>query len=324
MKSYRLEKFNSYTLFNIIIIIFVFFISLWLLNYYLQGDQIHYIKTYKTLSTMSLIEGYIYYNNVLSSKEFIHFLLSWLLSGYINKNLFISISNVLLAYFTIKLLIKWKVSLVIIFSIVILNFYFIVLYTGAERLKFGIIFLVISFYYFDNKKIFILFSILAILAHTQTVVIYGSILVYFFIKQIIHIIKFMKIKKSIFYLIFLIIIILPLVYEQLISKFFAYFYINSFMELYQWSLLFLLSLFYSKNRSETFVIFLVLGIITLLVGGSRVNMMSYFVFLFYGLQYKQGLNTGVVITSIYLFFKSIPFVYSTYMYGDGFYKASIF
>ena len=113
-------------------------------------------------------------------------------------------------------------------------------------------------------------------------------------------------------------------HEHLVSKFFAYFYINSFLELYQWSLLFFLSLIYSKNKNQTLVIFLVLGIVTLLVGGSRVNMMSYFVFLFYGLQYKQGLNIGVIITSLYFFFKSIPFVYSIYTYGDGFYKTSIF
>lgn len=323
MKNNFILKQNE--LINLIFILIpVFLISIWLLEYYLLGDQIHYIKTYEALADLSLKEGYDYYNGALSSKELIHFLLSWLLSDYINKNLFISIANILLAYFTVKLLTKWKVSFVIIFFIVVLNFYFIVLYTGAERLKFGILFLVISFYYFNNKKIFILFSVLAILAHTQTIIIYGSILVYFFTKQIIYAMKFMKIKKSVFYLIFLIILVFPLIYEQLVNKFFAYFYINSFLELYQWSLLFLLSLLYSRNKSQTILIFLVLCVITLLVGGSRVNMMSYFVFLYYGLQYKHGLNMGVIITSIYLFFKSIPFVYSIYMHGDGFYKTLIF
>ena len=311
------------TLFSIFIVILVFFMSLWLLEYYLLGDQVHYIATYEALSDMSLVEGYQYYNNALSSKEFIHFILSWLLSGYVSKNLFIGISNALLAYFAAKLLIKWKVSLIVIFFIVILNFYFIVLYTGAERLKFGILFVLISFYYFDNKKKFILFSILAILAHTQTVIIYGSMIVYFFIKQILSTIEFKKMKKSIFYLIFLFVIILALVYEQLITKFFAYFSINSFSELFQWLVLFCFSLIYSRNKSQTIIIFLVFGLVTLLVGGSRVNMMTYFVFLFYGLQYRQGLNIGVLTTTAYLFFKSIPFVYSIYIYGDGFYEATI-
>lgn len=315
---------QSHLINSILLAVLVFFISQWLLNYYTQGDQVHYIKVYEALSNMALVEAYIYYNLNLDSKEIVHFFLSWLFSSYLSKNLFISIVNGLLAYFTARLLIKWRVSSIIIFFIVILNFYFIVLYTGAERLKFGVLFLVISFYHFDNKKFFVLFSILAVLAHTQLIVIYISIIIYFFIEQIIYTIKFMKIKKFILYLIFLSIIVLGLIYEQLVSKFFAYFDIKSFLELFQWLLLLFLSLIYSRDKTQTLVIFLVLGIITLMVGGTRINMLTYFVFLFYGLQYKQGLNFGVIITSIYFFFKSIPFVYTIYMYGDGFDKTSIF
>ena len=60
----------------IFIVVLVFFISLWLLEYYFLGDQVNYIGTYSALSDMSLIEAYKYYNNALDSKEYIHFLLT--------------------------------------------------------------------------------------------------------------------------------------------------------------------------------------------------------------------------------------------------------
>ncbi len=317
-------KINKFFLFNFSVVLLVYFLSLVLLNYYTNGDQEHYIRAYEGLADRNLLEGFLFYNGALSSGEFVHFILSWILSGHVEKNIFIATSNAILAYFTSKLLIKWNVNLLVIFSIVVLNFYFIVLYTGAERLKFGVLFMIISFYYFEHTKRFILFSIIAVLAHTQILIVYLSMIFYFYSNQLFIVMNYQKIKKIALYILVLSILIFVVIYDQLIKKFLGYLDIKPITELFQWFVLLIMSLYYSKDRSQTFMVFLALAVVILLVGGMRVNMLAYLAFLYYGLQYNRGVNIGVISMSMYFFVKSIPFVYAIFEHGNGFSDNALF
>ena len=48
-------------------------------------------------------------------------------------------------------------------------------------------------------------------------------------------------------------------------------------------------------------------------------MIGYFVFLYYALPIRNGLNIGVVATSIYFLFASLNFLTKVIEHGDGFY-----
>ena len=93
---------------------------------------------------------------------------------------------------------------------------------------------------------------------------------------------------------------------------------NDIFDLVRIFLLLLLSMWYSKNKNQTLLLFVPLVLAVYFVGSDRVNMMAYFVFLYYGLQCKGGLNFRVLTTTVYFALKSYGFVVDIIRYGDGF------
>ena len=69
--------------------------------------------------------------------------------------------------------------------------------------------------------------------------------------------------------------------------------------LWKLAVFFLLSMYYAEDKVESTSLFLPLFVAVFLVGGERVNLFGYFLFLYYGLQFKGGRNYGVGITSVY-------------------------
>ena len=67
------------------------------------------------------------------------------------------------------------------------------------------------------------------------------------------------------------------------------------------------------------MIFFPLFIAVFLIGGERVNMIGYFVFLYYALPINKGFNFGVLLTSAYFLAASFGFTINIIEHGDGFY-----
>ena len=145
----------------VFVIAVVFFGSLYIGPFYILGDQLHYREIYKNLSEFGLVDGYVYYTSTIDSLEFVHFFFSWLASSHLEKDLFIALANGVLAWISLTLFQKWKASLFIAAFLVVTNYYFIAMYFSAERLKFGFIFVGLSFIYLDRVKLFYTFSFLA-------------------------------------------------------------------------------------------------------------------------------------------------------------------
>ena len=74
----------------------------------------------------------------------------------------------------------------------------------------------------------------------------------------------------------------------------------------------------SDVKSKVIFMFIPLFIAVLLVGGDRINMISYIVFLYFSLPIKKGLNFGVIVSSVYFMVATIFFVGNILLYGDGF------
>lgn len=296
----------------------VLLLSLLIMPFYTDGDQTQYRKVYEALPDLGLTEGFLFYGGNLGSQEFVHFILSWVASRFVDKDLFIAFSNAILAYVIMSLFQKWRVSVIIALLLLLTNFYFLVLYFAAERLKFGFIFLALSMIYIDHVKRFFGFATLALISHAQVIIVYVSILFNVFVRQIVKLFRTSTVSKS--SLLFAPFLFIPplLVGNHLFSKFQSYYSERDLTELARILVFLLLALWYSKKKMETFIMFIPMVITVYMVGGDRVNVLGYFAFLYYAMQFKGGWNFGVLATSAYFSFASIDFLVNVFQYGDGF------
>jgi len=293
--------------------------SMVILPYYQGGDQVYYRELYGLLKDLNIEDGYKIYFLKVGATEPLSFLFLWTGSNLdIEKDILISFFNTILAYVIINLLIEWKVSLFIISLIILTNYYFIVMYTGAERLKFAFIFLILSIYNTQNLKKYLLF---AILSHFQTLLVYASMFFVFLSKQILTLFKKGVINRNIIFIIILGVILISLFYMPILNKI-EYYMIYGQVNIYKLLLFMLLTLFYARRKNnlyEVIFLFLFLIIMVSIVGEERVNLIGYFIFLYYALKVKKGINLGVLLTSMYFGIKSYEFMYNIIIYGNGFY-----
>lgn len=300
--------------------LFVFGLSLLISPQYVNGDQLHYRATYEVVSSLSFIEGYLQYNLLLSSYEYVHYSLIWVFSRFLDKDVFIAFSNAFLVYFLLINLDKIRVYAPLAIILVLTNFYLFVLYFAAERLKYGMVFFLLSLYYIERVKVFYPFVILSLTAHAQFLIIYAGIafrnlrnLIWrFFTKGLI--------SKTVFFFFILAFVVVILLNKQIFSKFIAYYDSINIFDLWKMFIFFALSLWYSKKkRLDALFIFIPLIIAAALFGGERVNIFGYFVFMYYALQVNRGVNFGVLATTLYFGVQAYFFVENIVLYGDGFY-----
>ncbi len=295
----------------------VFVLTLVIMPFYTEGDQVNYRKAYEELANLYLVEGFLYYSSWIGSKEIFHFVLSWVASRFVEKDLLIGVSNGILAYVAMSLFLKWKASLIISFFLVSLNFYFFSLYFAAERLKFGFMFLAISLFCIDRPMPFYWFGVLALISHVQTLLVYGCLFFKVAVRQTARFLRSGMVSKSLLLLPFAVIPVL-FMKEHILGKLQAYSLQIGLSEIAKTALFLVLSMWYSKRRSEPVILFIPILFAVLLVGGFRINVFGYFVFLYYGLQSKGGWNLGVLSTSTYFAYCAIDFVANIFKYGHGY------
>lgn len=314
---------RKYAFAEIGVAVCVLLMSLVIAPYYVHGDQGAYHRAYDAVRGLSIKDGYDSYVFVVTGKEFIHFFIIWLASGWgIEKNLIMAVSNSVLAYFVMRLLGKWRASVFVAVSLVLTNFYMFVMYFAAERLKFGFIFLALSMLYLGQNKSFYASAMLAIVSHTQMLLLYAGI---FFTRLAMSASRFFRtFQFSVKNVTIPLLLIGPIVYifsEYLYVKLGNYNLLSTQFATIDYTratFFLILSLWYSKNKKETLLLFIPIMVAISIVGEGRVNMMAYFIFLYYGIQYKRGLNIGVLGTAVYFAFKAYIFVVDIIKEGDGF------
>lgn len=293
--------------------------------FYDDGDQLKYIKYYKIINGLNLVESFYSHKAIIGSSEPVYFILSWVSSNLqIEKIVFISLSNTILFFFYTKLMEKWRVSLYIYYPILFSNFYFLELYFAAERLKFSFIFIALFLIGIKSKRRQIIYITLSIISHLQQIIIFGAILTGILFEKFYRIILSGSFKLSSILsgisIIFFILFIFGFLGDHVLQKL-GFYLENSSGGLTQtWKafLFYFLSLVYSNERIRTTVYFMVIISLVFIVGPERINMIAYFIFLYYGLRYKNGINMGIIITSLYFSFKSIGFISNVIETGQGF------
>ena len=302
------------------IVVFIFVISILLSSLYNGGDQIYYDIFYNNIHYFSFAKSIVFYKITLSSSEYVYFLLVWVFSYIgISHIVFISFFNALLAYVMLKLFHRWNVHILVSTVFILTNFYIYVLFFSAERLKFGVLFFVISMLFIDNSKKFFFYFALSIMSHIQLIILYASV---FLNKVFIFLtsgnIFFINKWKLLVYVVSFFIVFF-IMSDQLVLKFNSYSNTKGIEAFFKSFVFLIAALWYSKNKQEVVVLFIPLFFAIYFVGDIRIDMFSYFLFFYYAIQANRGLNLGVFVTSVYFMYKSFQYLYNIFEYGNGFY-----
>lgn len=308
-------------LFNFLIALFGFFISLNLLQNYTHGDQIYYRIFYEKIAGLSYWDVGPVAKIEIDSNEPLTWLVLWAGSNLgIDKNVWISLLNVVLMTGLFALLMRHKAPWYVVL-LIFTNFYFLVLVTSAERLKISYIMLTYAFLMGSSKRYLFLFF--APLSHLQSVIFLAGLVLSSLHEQIRHLIQRFKINKRLLsQSVLLALIATPLVFllkNGIISKLNAYADAFSLFAFANITLLLLVATIATTNKLRMVLALLPMFFAIAVVGGDRVNMVA--VTLALGiLMFEQRLKHPlVVLLLLYFSFKSIPFISNVYAYGDGFY-----
>ena len=299
----------------------VFAISMVLGSLYTGGDQRIYTAVYNEIGSMGLIEAYAFYQFWLTSIEIIHFLFVWLLSGYIGKVFLFSALNTFFAGLIIRLFDSLKVNFLVTAFFLLTNFYLYVLFFAAERLKLGFILLLLSLVIRASKKLKITLVFMSLTAHLQMLLVVAPKVFETALSTLVRLLKVQRFKP-IYLLILVPFLLTPLILDYLIQKAQAYSITQqSIFDYMRISIFLLLSLWYAPkgySARRIFIIFFPLFICVFFVGGDRINMIGYLYFLMFALEHNNGLNMGILITSMYFFVKTIIFVNNIIQSSTGF------
>lgn len=297
-------------------IVFVSAITYGISPYYTNGDQIYYSRFYDEVEGKSFLEVLQFSKLIIDSLEPVYPFLVWIASEFFDKNLFLSISNATLVvgfFFACK---KYSVPSFLPFFILTTNFYFYVLYFSAERLKFAFIFLFFAIIFSERVVRFLLLFIIAIFSHVQLILMFSGIV----LKKLKP--NFSNPANTFKTLFFYILCLGIAIYlkDHILGK--VSYYANlplEYGDILKILLFAAASFYYSNKNKTTLWLFFPLFLATFIFGGGRVVVMGFFIFLFYALQYKKGLNLGILFFSSYFLIKTLDFIENVIMYGDGFY-----
>ncbi len=293
--------------------IFALIVTIWIDPSYTGGDPSLYRYVYDGLGTETLSHGFYFYSTVLSSTEPLHFLMIWVSSHLgVPREVFIGASSAVLALLATILLVRRGASLIVATIICSSSFYFILLYTTTERLKIAIIFLLLSALTVEKSKTAIVFAFLATAAHIQVSLLYFSLLMIYMVAQLRQAIANKNIPPNMIGTIAAVVIVIVSAYAliggQIASKSVSYAGLGQESDLLRVIPFYLITLIYTRNYVQVTLLFLPIIVLTPIIGYGRLNIFSYFIFLYYSVGIKNGFNIGVILTTLYFGYSSYAFL----------------
>lgn len=291
-------------------------------RYYVAGDQVGYHAAYHAVRGLEPDDGFRIYRFFISTMEFVHYAVVYVASNLsIDKNLFFAFLNGILGTLIFQLLRAKKVNIFVSSFFVFTNFYIYVLYFSSERLKLSLIILLFGAFYVGSLPARFVAFALAVAAHITTILLFsGRILKAIF--DGLFSIELSFRRKAIEFVALLLILIAVLYYfnEYIFWKFYQYYAIadNGFVSSVPMLACIAMSLYYSKDKKLVIFDYVPLVVAFALLGGTRVNMFAYIIFLRHGLPVNRGVNVGVLATMAYFAYKSGRLVFDVIVTGQGF------
>lgn len=314
----KVQKSTVYSLFYGLL---VFIFSIYVLPHYIYSDQQYYRLAYENCfeKVFSIKDELLCYSNYTGSKEPGYVVLAKLAQLITSKDIFISFANSVFAFFVSKLVFRYhkRVWYRNIFILLILfNFYSFVLYFSAERLKFGLLFLLISFYFFGKTRLFLM--AVAVLTHVQAIMLLAPYYVY----------NTFTSSKSIFRrsveIVFPVIAMSGLLYflkDHLISKIESMqsgdaYSVGVFSAL-KVSLFIFLAVFTTK-RISVLVAGFPLIVFAYFLGSERLSILAFIFLLCATTYFNKKMDVFLLILFSYFIYKGVGFLENIFVYGSGF------
>jgi hypothetical protein len=296
-----------------------FAFSMFVYPYYIYGDQTYYREFYEIAPSWNWVQAYSYYQRILGTVEPGYFLIVKVFSPMVGKDFLMSSVNGALVYSLIYWAQKRGVSWL---AIVLLapNFYLMVIFFSAERLKVGMLFLMLAV---NTSGAFLrIWASLAFVTQAQTIFL-GINWLMIRILPPIRAILGGRFKKSSWKILVLLVgsaLLLNPMMGYLLAKYDAYSSRSGgIFEILKPLAFLLLTLWYARSeKMNAFLMHLPIIIGAFAVGGERLVIFSYFVFLSFALRRKRGMNVAVVFTSLYFGYKGFDFLDNILEFGDGF------
>ena len=231
-----------------------------------------------------------------------------------------SLANASLTFVMMRWLYSLGINYWLIPIFVLTNYYLYVLYFSAERLKFGILFLVLALLVKKKHLYFFITLICSIFSHFSVVILFCCM----FLHQLKNLKQLILDRKAVLLVCgaaALLSVILALNLEYLLWKFNQYFRDSepfSLSKIIPILICFSASYIYSKDKIMTVLIFFPVVTGILILDGSRLNMFGYFLFLYFGFQANKGVNIGVITSLIYFGYRTVSYVRQITLTGSGF------
>ena len=283
------------------------------------GDQEFYREFYANVFGLNFGEAYVYFFKTLGTQEPGYFILIYALSGVIEKSFFMSFLNAWLGYCIAYWLSLNKVSAIVLVPLVF-NFYLMVLFFSAERLKLALLFFMLMAISSGWKKNVLMLASLA--SHVQLAVLFMSQAFRSIEKPFLRLFLYMNVQKPAakhFVLLLLMALGTIFLWDHVMSKLYYYEGKENIISLWKPLVFLIFTMFYARNDFfNVFVQHLVIIVASLVVGEERLVIFSYLIFMSYAIKVNRGVNIGVLLTSAYFFIKGLDFMYNIYVYGDGF------
>lgn len=300
----------------------VFIVSLFVLPYYIDGDQFYYRDFYKYCfyESLTLSQQFDCYQTTLASSEPGYFILSKLANAFLDKDLYIAIANAILTFIFSILVFKnykavWHRHVFLI--LLLTNYYLIVMFFAAERLKFSFIFLALALLISDNKKLFLFFG--AMFIHIQSALLIGP----YYIAQVFDKSesKWIKVLTIVGFIIVFAIALFVLK-DHIESKFTSY--SNKTEESGSGVLgsiktaVFIIFASISTKKLLPLITGMPLVVMAYFLGSDRIGMLAFILYAGLVLYYKRSLDALLFITMLYFSYKSIEFISNIFIYGEGY------
>jgi len=295
-----------------------FIISLVISPYYVAGDQELYREFYENVDFSSFGEAYEFYFNTLGARDPGYFIFVFLFSSWVEKNILFSLMNAMLYYPLFLWFFQKKVNIFVIF-ILFFNFYLLVLSFAAERLKLAFLVFLWGYYFVGYRRNLVL--LFSIGMHVQMVLFLVSIYSEKIANVIVSTLRGkLKINAYLIFALCVVCIILFFFMDNLVAKFFLYYQHGEGAVIKPVFFMIMSILYARKHRKEAFFASLPIVVVSFFIGSQRTTMLSYFIFLYYAIQLRNGLNFGVVISSLFFAFKGILFLDNIFEFGNGFFS----
>jgi len=291
--------------------------SIYYMQFYIHGDQRAYRGFYESILNAPIAELPLLQQRHTGSAEPLYGILMWVGAQFTSKDIWISVFNAVLGLIVLRLLISRRVSLYI-YPLIFSNFYLIVLFFGAERLKFAVI-MALLFIASSGRWKYV-FALLAPMFHFQIFLLAGALAggqfstlvrgVFAGKLRLLSIVSTFALAAGVG--------LTFLYFSDLIQDKASNYEGAGLSGLWKTVIFFVVAIFFTNDRISTALSFGILASAILAVGEERVNLMSFFLAITASFSWNRGFNPITIMMLAYFSYTGVIFLDNIVKFGNGF------